>query len=391
MIADLPPNILAGVFDLLSGRDLVHLSHALVHFDARAHLPDGYRWPARQVLHRDRQLPAMRRILGDEHIALLAERRISEACCQCFLNGELHLDNGPAVVYYSGVILHEYYLHGRRHNERGPAVLRRSGTQEWWFCDMLHRADGPAIVRTNPTRNTETVEEFWFMGKQHCTTGPAVRHVSHGIVAVERYMVHGVLHRAGEPASITRDAQGTVTHCLYYEHGKLHRRDGPAVVIVDGVYRREEHWWKGMRHNLYGPARIDSTRHGTDYEYWAYGERTRVDGPAIVRHLSNNVLVEEYYLHGLRHRIPTGPAVTYSSQGASLQPYGLWHALHGTDVLHGAQEWWVHGINIGYGPHPDSSRVQRFANSALTSDLFEIEIEDMRATHADAHTDIAEN
>jgi hypothetical protein len=36
---------------------------------------------------------------------------------------------------------------GQLHREDGPAVIRSSGIQEWWQNGQAHRMDGPAIVR----------------------------------------------------------------------------------------------------------------------------------------------------------------------------------------------------------------------------------------------------
>ena len=38
-----------------------------------------------------------------------------------------------------------YYLEGLLHREDGPAVVYDNGTQEWWVKGSRHRLDGPAI------------------------------------------------------------------------------------------------------------------------------------------------------------------------------------------------------------------------------------------------------
>jgi hypothetical protein len=71
---------------------------------------------------------------------------------------------------------------------------------------QLHRDGGPAVVRTNGTK------EYWVHGKLHRTDGPAIEYESGGKIYIER--------------------------------GKRHRKGGPAVVYADG---RKEYWEHGKR------------------------------------------------------------------------------------------------------------------------------------------------
>lgn len=48
-----------------------------------------------------------------------------------FLNGKLHNENGPAIIYANGT--QYYYLNGKRHNENGPAIIHPDGRQEFWI------------------------------------------------------------------------------------------------------------------------------------------------------------------------------------------------------------------------------------------------------------------
>src|ERR1700691_4077197 len=43
-----------------------------------------------------------------------------------YLNGELHRENGPAIIYPNGSIY--YYLNGKSHREDGPAAIWNDGT-----------------------------------------------------------------------------------------------------------------------------------------------------------------------------------------------------------------------------------------------------------------------
>jgi len=48
---------------------------------------------------------------------------------------------------------------GKLHREDGPAIVRSNGSKQWWFRGDLHRIDGPAIVWDDGTK------EWWVNGK----------------------------------------------------------------------------------------------------------------------------------------------------------------------------------------------------------------------------------
>ena len=72
-------------------------------------------------------------------------------------HGELHRDDGPAVIYQNGE--QRWYQHGEPHREDGPAVIWLDGTRFWRQHGKQHRDDGPAIVRANGT------QEWWWYGE----------------------------------------------------------------------------------------------------------------------------------------------------------------------------------------------------------------------------------
>jgi hypothetical protein len=65
-------------------------------------------------------------------------------------NGELHREDGLAIIYSNG--RQEWYLNGRFHREDGPALIKENGSQSWWVNGKLHREDGPAIIYDNGTQ-----------------------------------------------------------------------------------------------------------------------------------------------------------------------------------------------------------------------------------------------
>ena len=46
-------------------------------------------------------------------------------------NGEIHREDGPAVIYPSGAQI--WYKDGLRHREDGPAVINPNGDAEWYI------------------------------------------------------------------------------------------------------------------------------------------------------------------------------------------------------------------------------------------------------------------
>ena len=83
------------------------------------------------------------------------------------LNGKLHREDGPAVIWSTGT--QEWWVNGQRHRIDGPAVIWSTGTQEWLVNGQRHRIDGPALIWTEDDR-----EEWYINGKLHREDGPAV-------------------------------------------------------------------------------------------------------------------------------------------------------------------------------------------------------------------------
>lgn len=81
-------------------------------------------------------------------------------------NGELHRDNGPAIIKCNGD--HIWCIHGLRHRTNGPALYNVDGYQEWWHKGKPHRFRAPAIIYTDGS------EEWYRNGQRHREDGPAV-------------------------------------------------------------------------------------------------------------------------------------------------------------------------------------------------------------------------
>ena len=63
--------------------------------------------------------------------------------------GILHREDGPAIIRSDGTAI--WYLHGKIHREDGPAVTHVSGDQYWYQNSEQHRTDGPAVVFVDGT------------------------------------------------------------------------------------------------------------------------------------------------------------------------------------------------------------------------------------------------
>jgi hypothetical protein len=69
--------------------------------------------------------------------------------------GQLHCEEGPAIVYSDGS--EEWFHTGERHRLDGPAVIWAEGSKFWYQNGVLHREDGPAVeyARSGGT--------YWFL------------------------------------------------------------------------------------------------------------------------------------------------------------------------------------------------------------------------------------
>jgi len=59
-------------------------------------------------------------------------------------HGQLHRDDGPAVIYPNGK--QAWCRDGHYHRDDGPAIIHPDGEQHWYRNGELHREDGPAVT-----------------------------------------------------------------------------------------------------------------------------------------------------------------------------------------------------------------------------------------------------
>lgn len=119
--------------------------------------------------------------------------KISTVVTEIRVNGELHSEAEPALVYQNGVKL--WYLHGKFHRDNGPAIEYPDGSKGFAIDGELHRLDGPAFIYSDGSLE---------------------------------WRVHGQLHRTDGPAIVTK------YESQWWVDGKRHREDGPAIELNDG-------------------------------------------------------------------------------------------------------------------------------------------------------------
>jgi len=75
------------------------------------------------------------------------------ACCVRNSSGQLHRDDGPAIIWPDG--RQHWYRDGLLHREDGPAIIYPEGGQHWYQNGNIHRDDGPAVIYADGRR-------FWY-------------------------------------------------------------------------------------------------------------------------------------------------------------------------------------------------------------------------------------
>jgi hypothetical protein len=100
------------------------------------------------------------------------------------------------------------------------AITGPDGSQRWLLDGELHREDGPAVISAAGSKS-------WYRyGKRHREDGPAIE-MAGGTLA---WFENGERHREGGPAIQLKDGR-----CRWWCRGQLHREDGPAIENNDGV------------------------------------------------------------------------------------------------------------------------------------------------------------
>lgn len=86
----------------------------------------------------------------------LIEIKIYKSGISHLRDGQLHRDDGPAVIHHSGY--QAWHQYGEFHRMDGPAVINANGYTAWFQNGLRHRIDGPAAHFSNGDL------EFWIDG-----------------------------------------------------------------------------------------------------------------------------------------------------------------------------------------------------------------------------------
>lgn len=123
----------------------------------------------------------------------------------------------------------EWYRDGELHCEDGPAVIHSDGYEGWYQYGTLHRDnDLPAVI--NPYRG----KEWWINGKRHRHNDlPAVIELD----GTQKWYYNGIKHRGNDlPAVIAPGRQE------WWVDGKRQRIGGPPNIFVDEDYEDGEYF-----------------------------------------------------------------------------------------------------------------------------------------------------
>jgi hypothetical protein len=97
----------------------------------------------------------------DDHPAIISDNGEQQWYTYGLRHRPEHL--GPAWINTSAS-LDLYYANGELHRRGGPAMIYPD-CEKWYQCNCLHRADGPAIVRSARERFKDDIE-WWFNGNR---------------------------------------------------------------------------------------------------------------------------------------------------------------------------------------------------------------------------------
>lgn len=202
------------------------------------------------------EIEARREVYGDYSQAVADGVHEVHTSTIHIADGVMHRVDGPAMVrgprFAGDVAYEEYRFRGNLHRDDGPALVE--GDQSVWYRHGLeHRMRGPSAL-IGPER------EYRQYDRLHRDDGPAIE--SDGVTAWYR---NGKAHREDGPALIYRDAKH------HYRAGLLHRVDGPAVETDNGF---DAYYQNGRLHNPEGPAAVyaDETVYAIDGERMSFEE-----------------------------------------------------------------------------------------------------------------------
>ena len=146
-------------------------------------------------------------------------------------------DDLPHMIDENGV-KYWYNSKGDRHRDNGPAI-DHPDLKMWIINGKLHREDGPAVIYKNGFVRSKY--RLWMIRNNV----PILEYTYHRDDATtESWCINGKFHRIGGPAVIAIiDGEIDCRNQHWYIKGRLHRTDGPAYInggcegyYINGVY-----------------------------------------------------------------------------------------------------------------------------------------------------------
>jgi len=108
-----------------------------------------------------------------------------------------------------------------------------------------------------------------------------------------KFLLNGKLHNSRGPAKLIYSESEELLKEYYYINGKKSRLYAPAVITyfagAKPLAKKLEYFYKGYRHNKYGPAIIRLDKYGNKkYEtYYNMGVLHNTEGPACHNYIHN--------------------------------------------------------------------------------------------------------
>lgn len=289
------------------------------------------------------------------------------------------------VVYYQETLI--YLLDGKLHNNEGPAVVYPDGTKEWWFNGKRHNINGPAIYNNNTgfslkIRNgkVDPVNYIWTENNDrqvvivdHIDVRNAVMRIKPILEKVKvidsykieqkddklNYYYKGMLHRCSANA-ISGEGPAEVWESgteIWYMYGVKHRENGHAV--MDIMSKQTIWYYFGLIHNDNSRAKIIYSK---NYRYcesawYKYGICHRDNGAAYVKAKMTSkkmtIIQKSYYSNGHLHR-EDGPALIINEGDKEYMwwyQHGILHNLKGPAHKGDMESWMIHGKMFAEDKH----------------------------------------
>lgn len=242
------------------------------------------------------------------------------------------LDNGDLFFFMNGVL----------HREDGPAVIRVSGTQEWYQEGVLHRDnDLPALIHWTGR------QEWYHKGLLHRDNDlPAYISATGKLL---KWYQYGILHRGNDlPAIFEKDKLS-----IWYKDGQMHRdvnQFGVANAAMNGFKKDGTEVTKWYLHgklhrDMNNPAAIFSYPDGSQMRKWFnHGVLTRNFEPAVIWE-SGGEGFEMWYQDGVITRNDDLPSIIFSSGAEHWYKDGVLHRENDLPAVISREwnEWRING------------------------------------------------